>query len=430
MNSFRKKILEQKTVVIWGAGYLGYTEVLRMQSRGFTTILWELNKDRLHALQKGLYPTPGMAGAWSLGNALPLPDMEKLRFFAPQASPSPTAVHLICTPMDSSQNDLKQMWHDLAHCLGDAEDSLLLFLSATSPGFIDSTVSKELRCGIATAFRRDWYFEEILTDTQPCAVGANDERSLLMARTFFDILQQPCRCLPSIKAAEVMTHAEQLLQNMNSTFVNQLALAFPDTDVRQLAPELFQRLAPRLRAPTLGQMDVRQFMALCHLTSGQGNTDKLTLSKEAQRASLSLLLSYADMLLSHKIRHAAILGLSPLLAAQRDPRMSPSLILADYLHQHGMDITVHDPSYDQKSLAELLPYAEVWHLDAPTTADAVILMRDIPSCRALTQNQLEELGITSARIVFDNTGMYRFNLFPDTCFYHIPGDGRLHILGN
>lgn len=423
------RFAQERTVTIWGIGYLGYTEALRMQNLGFTPVLWDYIPGRLSAVQEKTYLDSSITAAWSLAQNIPVIAPDRAVFTSDVDRATEPAVHLICIPGEDDKL-YRNIRDILSQKLFQREDALLLFLSATSPGFMDSIVSGQARCGIATAFRQDWYFEEMLTDAKPRVVGANDVRSLHMARTFFDMLQQPCTCLSSIKAAEVMAHAEQLLQNMSSTFVNQLALAFPDTDIRQIAPDLFQRLTPRLQAPTLGQMDVRQFTALRHLTSGQGDTEKLTLPKDTQRASFSLLLSYADILLSHKVSHVAILGLSPLLAAQRDPRMSPALILADYLHQHEVEITVHDPSYDAESLKKLLPYATVWHLDSPTTAEAVLIMRDIPSCRALTQQQLETLGITHARIVFDNMGMFRFNPFPDTCVYHVPGDGKLHTLRN
>ena len=35
MEQFKEKLLKNKVVSVWGAGYLGYTEIMRLQSNGF-----------------------------------------------------------------------------------------------------------------------------------------------------------------------------------------------------------------------------------------------------------------------------------------------------------------------------------------------------------------------------------------------------------
>lgn len=432
MQHFHTELIHKRTVAIWGAGYLGYTEALHMQAQGFSVILWDYFPGRLDELRNKRYPDANIKAAWSLARELPELDLTRVILTDNASIPLEAPVHLICIPAEDSQT-YKRVGDLLHQELLPNADSLLLFLSATSPGFIESLflhngTSQKASCGIATAFRQDWYFEELLTDQNSRILGANDVRSLTMARMFFDMLHQSISPLPSIKAAEIMAHAQQLLQAMNDTFVNQLAFAFPDTDTRVMVEKLFERLTPRLRVPCFGNLDIRQVSALCHLASSSGAADKLSLAQHVQRAGLSTLLAYGDLLLTHAVKHAAILGLSPQLAAQRDPRMSPSIILADYLHKNGMHITVHDPYYDEVSLHDLLPYATPWDLKTPLHTDAVLIMRELPSCRALTQQKLEILGITNARMVLDNVGIFRFNTFPDSCLYHVPGDGTLSEL--
>ena len=35
MNDFRHRLLSTRRVSVWGIGYLGYTSLLRLQSKGF-----------------------------------------------------------------------------------------------------------------------------------------------------------------------------------------------------------------------------------------------------------------------------------------------------------------------------------------------------------------------------------------------------------
>jgi hypothetical protein len=45
--------------------------------------------------------------------------------------------------------------------------------------------------------------------------------------------------------------------------------------------------------------------------------------------------------------------------------------------------------------------------------------------RYLNQAELDRLGVTSAKFVIDNAGLWKDFLFSKDTFYHIPGDGKL-----
>lgn len=429
MEVFAKYLLASRSVTVWGAGYLGYTEALRMQAKGFFVTLWDNLPERLEALRQGEYPSQDIKEEWSLGSAIPFLDTQRLCLAQSFDKALDSPVHILCVPSENHllyQNILQAMLPVLQR-----PDALVLFVSPNVPGTIDTLLANfptdSIHCAIATAFREDWYVEEMFTEGAKRISGTNNAHSAESADMFFRMTGQTTLHVQTIKCAEVLVHSRQVMQSFTSTFLNQLALAFADVDIRQLGVYLVN-VSPRLQMPTFGHTDIRQTMALSFLSSDSHAASVLTLPQEIQRVGLATLLAYADMLIAHNVKKIALLGLSPLLSASRDARMSPPIILADYFHRHGVEVYVHDPAYSCERVQSLMSYAQYWNMEYALDVDAVCVMRDIASCRNLSQTDVERLGITAARFVLDNVGLFAYYTFPNACLYHVPGDGSLSRL--
>lgn len=433
MRIFRERLAQSREIAVWGLGYLGYTEILRLQSRGFVPLLWDQSPQRVQALLSGDYPEASSKRAWSLSGEMPSPDTARMKVPSDPADLFAAPVHLFCMPTESNlalHEEIKKILFAHADSLS---GKLLIFLSAGIPGKIDSLYVAPLRdagCHIACAFREDWVFEEMMDTTRFRVVAGKDAAGLEAARFFFALAGCRTRSLPSIKAAEIMASAENMLQALSSTYLNQLATAFPETDIRKMTELLVDKHRSRLRHPSLGHLDIRQIFALGHLTAEDAADAALTLAGDVQRSSLTTLLSYADALADNGIRSVAILGTAPIQAAGRDTRYSPARILAEYLHKKNTAVFLYDPAYSAAELREIFPYAELFAPDAPLPAEAALVMTEIPQLRRFSQNDLDRLGWSTAKVVIDNPGLFQYAAFSADTIYHVPGDGNLVRLWN
>jgi len=428
MRVLQEQLARSHKVAVWGLGYLGYTEILRLQSCGFVPLVWDYQPERLRDLLAGKYPAQAHMTAWSIGGQMPSPDMNRLVSADSPEALFETPIQLFCVPADIGWSVHTEIRDILLANREVLAGKLLIFLSAGVPGRIDDHYMDALRetgCDVAVAFRDDWTFEELLDKTRPQVIAADSARGLESARFFFESMGFKTRSLPSIKAAEILANAENMLQALISTYLNQLAAAFPDTDIRKVSELLLAGYRPRLRHPTLGHLDVRQLAALKHLTAEDATDAALSLAADVQRSSLSTLLSYADQLVDNGVSGVALLGLAPAHAAKRDVGFSSSCLLAEYLHKKGIAVFVCDPAYTDDEIRTLLSFVRPFSLEAQLPADTALIMSEIPMLRRLTSQDLQRLGWLDAKIIIDNLGMLRYTAFSENTVYHVPGDGKL-----
>ena len=74
-----KNILKTKTVSVWGLGYLGYNTILKLQSRGFNVLVYNLNMKQVRMFLQRKYPGKEHIASWSSSNFLPDLDFDKIK---------------------------------------------------------------------------------------------------------------------------------------------------------------------------------------------------------------------------------------------------------------------------------------------------------------------------------------------------------------
>ena len=212
---------------------------------------------------------------------------------------------------------------------------------------------------------------------------------------------------------------------MVSSFVNQLMLAYPNTDIRQMAEFIKDEIQFDETSPSIGPIGYKSASAIGHLIDGSIYPDRLPMLRDTKAACLSALISYSDIIKKWSNCSVAILGISE-KRDQRDIRLSPSLILAERLLANGVKVKLHDPYFTNKEIAEFFPDAEVISdLSHPLNIECCVMMTPHRAYRYLNQTELDQLGVTSAKFVIDNVGLWNDFLFSKDTFYHIPGDGKL-----
>ena len=98
MGKFAEALFAKKTVSVWGIGYLGYTTILRLQSKGFYVNCFSFDQAVFDDIQTGKYPYEYMRQAWSLNNDMPRIDIEKVNFCEDVKGMFDSNVHVIALP--------------------------------------------------------------------------------------------------------------------------------------------------------------------------------------------------------------------------------------------------------------------------------------------------------------------------------------------
>jgi hypothetical protein len=202
-------------------------------------------------------------------------------------------------------------------------------------------------------------------------------------------------------------------------------MGYPNSDVRRMVALLLKDIQFDDTYPSIGAIGYKPASAIGHLLEGSVRPDRLTMVQDAESTNLSSILFYAELLKRAAPRQITIFGICE-KGDQKDIRLSPSRILAEKLINEGMKVLVHDPYFTAEEIAELIPGASYSDLaEQSSKSDCIVLMSNHRAYSFLNQKDLDQMGVTSVKLVIDNIGLWKNYRFSKRTVYHIPGDGKL-----
>ena len=433
MERFKERLLGAKKVSVWGVGYLGYTKLLRLQSRGFSASVFDFTKIGLsEKIKKGKYPDKEQVYSWSIhGNALAL-DYSKIKLLAEPSGMFDNSVHILAFPAVNREGDnyLKQLVKVFIKHKNKLEGSLVIFQSAGMPGMCDRDFILPLkksgcRCNFVCAFRSDWHVEEFLKPERQRVIAADSKDSLGKASFFYNALGSKIKALPTIKIAELYENAKNALQYVNTMFINQLAFAYADTNIRQMINYLLEDVELNKSRLSVGAGGCKIPLSVENILQGSKSPRFLSLIKESQDSNMSMIFMYAEKIKQVGCKSVTLMGIS-VRGNQKDTDLSPSVVIAEYLNNLGIKVYIDDPLYDKAAITRLLPDCKrVDILKDGLKSEALLLMTDHDKYKYFSQQDIDSLGIRDARIIIDNVGIFKDFSFSSRTKYHLVGDGSL-----
>lgn len=435
MENFKESLLKNKLVSVWGTGYLGYTKIVKLQAMGFKANAFDVTNSSFEEnLMTNGYPNKEQIYSWSSSWNIPSIDISRINIHKKFDSMFNTNVHILAfsTSNIDGKSFLKQIAATFVKFKDRLRDVLIVFQSAGIPGLIEKDFIKVMEdngvnSSFASAFRSDWTIEEFLSNNKKRVLAAKDKTSLKKAMFFYDTLGIKYKTLSSIKEAEIYENAKNSFQYTTEVFINQLAVAYPDTNVRAITQYLLEDIELNESHLSIGAGGYKILHSIQNTLDGSPNPDALSLIKEAQKSNVSLILSSAELIKKKGYKSVTIMGLS-IKGNQKNIDLSPSVILAEYLNQLDVKVYVDDPFYDEKSLSMLLPFAKRTDiLKDKLKSDVVFIMTDHNKYRYMTQDDIDSSGFNDAKLIIDNVSLFREFRFLQRTNYHLVGSGTLEL---
>lgn len=438
---FLKDVLKTKTVSVWGLGYLGYTTMLKLQDRGFSAVVYDINKKQLELFSNKKYPTADQVASWSQMGYIPKLDYRKIKLADnPKELFRSSCAHFITVPEYTSgkdrQNTVSRLAAIFAKSLKNSRITpLVIFESASIPGhiekyFVGPLKEQGLVCSrdyyLGVMFRTDWSVEAFIKQKDKMPIGGYCAKSLEAMRELFGYLDIPAVELASLKEAEIYANSIGVIQAMVGDFIRQLALGYPPVNVKRLSGLLFKNMTLEDCAMNIGTGGTRMTFAVDNLIQGADIPGKMTLLKEFQGVNISSVLNYGEYITKHGYKSVAILGVT-YKGNQKDLTLSPAITLADYLVRNSVKVLLNDPFFDKDEIRGLVKGVAVAGFPEEVfLSDVVIVASDHNEYKYLSQAMLDGLK-KKTRLVIDNHGIWSRLNFGGKIKYHQVGDGTLNL---
>ncbi|MCX5713312.1 MAG: hypothetical protein NT033_00540 [Candidatus Omnitrophica bacterium] len=441
MKTITQKMLEKKVASVWGVGYLGYTTILKLQHSGFRVVCFDLNSTQLHRFQnQGASCTNEQEACWSRRGYVPRLDASKITIsLNPNELFKASDIHFIAIPESSKDKKRtvaeKLVGYFIRNLKKKGPPPLLIFESAFVPGHIEKHFLTPLRkegfvCGkhyfLGIWFRTDWMIESFIDNKEAMpAVGYCGKSNEILDEVlrYFDI---PFFKFASVREAEIYINAFNAIQAMVNDFVRQLSLGYPAIDMRKVASLLFANVRLDECQLNMGTGGTKMILAIDNLIEGSVNPGSLTLLREFQDLNISSVLAYGEYIIRHGYKSVTILGLT-YRGNQKDITLSPSITLADYLIKNSVNVSLHDPLFEEKEIETMVKGARVVRFSKDVfQSDVVIVASDHDEYKYLSQKQLGAFG-GKTKLVIDNDGIWSKLNFKNTTRYVQVGDGSLNL---
>jgi UDP-N-acetyl-D-mannosaminuronate dehydrogenase len=425
VNQFISDLYKSKLVSVWGVGYLGYTTAIKLQSKGFAPIIFDSDRDRLDGIKNGTYPGASQENSWTIGEAIPKLDLNRCVITNNINELFDANIHIIAFSLLASDSN-KTVESIVKNLRLNGKNNLFLFQSAEIPGAIDNFFVKKMdglnNAFCASIFRSDWLIEEFVTDKKRRAIGVNDKEVYALVNNFLKIFDIDYFKIDSIELAEIYANATKSLQYICSSYLSQLSISYPSSNINSIAHPLLNSLEHNESLLTVGSIGYRTSNSNDNLLLATVDNEKMTILQESQKTNLSILMHYVDLLKRNNIDSVLIMGLSS-QKNQKDLRASPSIVLIRYLISNNIKTYVVDPFFSEDEILNIS--TDIISSDIHANVEAVFCMIAHNEFQFLTQDVINSSSLFNAKIVIDNARILNNITLSDNTIFHVPGDGNL-----
>jgi nucleotide sugar dehydrogenase len=428
----------KRKIGVWGLGYIGYSTISFYAKNGVKAIGYDVDKNKVTGLNRGEINLPNIE-YWLGFDVKPLlaSDMIKAVKNWRQMISGDIAVHFVCVPTEKNA-----MPYDLAlqgvirkiaaySKIKTNTPPLIIIESTVSVDRVKKVIVQELKKSglklweeilLAVAPRRDWFVSaEKSIVTIPRVVGGVTKKATDLAAEILRIVSHTVLKAPDCYHAALIKSVENTYRQVGITLANQLSLAFPDIDMKEVLRLVGTKWNIDTYHPSFGIGGYCIPLAPQYVINGAKEPNILTIIKESMASSKTMPYRIANAILKSKVKRVGILG----LAYKGDLKvdiLSPTKDIVAILKKHNINVKVHDPYY---TIQEINDRCGVDSFNFPEGMDEfemILLVSDHSLYRYTPViNITRYINNKCCRYIIDNVGLWKKIKWPKGIRYYEAG---------
>lgn len=438
---YRKQLLfGGKRIGIWGTGYIGFSTMAHYAAEDVMCLGVDTNLDRVRAINAGEIYIPGLT-YWLGFETRPLVTAGLLSATADyRALLQPDVlVHFVCVPTEKDGRPFADHLIDvvgkIAQCKRDGDElpPLLIIESTLTPGTSDKVVLPLFRAGGLTpgedilyvvAPRRDWFVDrdKSLRALDRVFGGIND-RATDAARDVLGLVCDRLHAASDHRTAEMVKSIENAYRHMEITLANQLSLAYPHVNIREVLQLVGTKWNVGTFQPSFGTGGYCIPLSSRYVLEGAERPEHLSILAETVKTDGAMPARVAASLLGRRCKTVGILGLS-YKGNLKVPALSPSIGIVQALVAGGAIVKLYDPYFTAQEVREIAGVETFAFPEGLRDFDAIVVTADHKEFMAAhVHSTLTSLA--RCKVILDNVGIWRdLALHHNHIEYHLAGDAH------
>lgn len=432
----------KKKLGVWGLGYIGFSSIANFARAGVTCIGTDISDTRVSDVNNGQVTIPNLH-YWLGFDTKPLAEIGRMtatKNWREMIKPE-VAVHLITIPTEMNGKPYHDILSDVVKKLSQFKQlnlehpPLVIVESTLTPTVADNIViplfkenglevGKDILLGVAP--RRDWFTSADKTlKTLPRVVGGTTKETTTLMKGVLGIICDTIIQAHDHKHAAMVKSIENAYRQLDITFANQLSLAYPDMDIKNILEMVGTKWNIGTFRPSFGTGGYCIPLAPQYVLEGAKHPEKLTLIKASLETDFSQPARVAESVIQRGAQKVAVLGVAYTGDLKVDA-LSPAIPIVKALKERGIKVVVNDPYYSAEEIKNLVNCKSFSFPSGLLGCDTVLIIS--PHMRYKYTNSQEILAsLRDVKLILDNNGIWNDLNIPKHIKYYEAG--RANWLG-
>tara|TARA_B100000029_G_scaffold423991_1_gene431492 strand:- start:973 stop:2286 length:1314 start_codon:yes stop_codon:yes gene_type:complete len=430
-----KKLLKSKKfkIAVWGTGYIGLSTMVYFAKKKIKCVGFDINKEKIKKINSG---------------TLPLEDLRKwfgfdIRGLVKQNYLKATSnyknliteeflVHFIAIPTEKDgkpyYKPLMSVLNNISRIKRDTKKPPIVIVESTlAPKVSDKKIipflkKKKLIVGknilLSVAPRRDWFIEGGKNlENLDRVYGSTDKKSTKVTKDVLSIVCKKLHVASSYKVSEMVKSVENAYRHMDITLANQLSLAFPKDNIREVLKLVGTKWNVEAFHPGIGAGGYCIPLSSRYILSQVKNANKLSLLRETIKTDDGMSKLIANSIAKRGLKKIGVLGLS-YKGDLKVSVLSKVIPLIKFLIKKKIKVRLYDPYFSNK---EIYDAAKVKTFSFPKDLpnfDCLIVTVDHKQFKI--RKKILEKYLKNCKLIIDHDGAWKkYNLKNN---YHLSGD--------
>jgi len=432
--NIKKKLLNKKiNLAVWGTGYIGLSSMVYFAQKGVICKGFDVDKNKVKKINKGELTIPELKNWFNID----IKRLSKNHLLSATSNyknllSNKYKVHLIAIPTEKNGKPyfdiLFNILKKLSPIIKKKTKPIIIIESTLTPKFTDKFIipyfkklgfkNEDYILGIAP--RRDWFVAKTKTiEKLDRVVGAKNYKEGLLIKNILSIVCKKIHVSSDYSVSEMVKSIENAYRHMEITLANQLSLAYPNENMREVLKLVGTKWNIGTYHPGFGTGGYCIPLSSQYVLREVKDKSKLTLLRETIKTDTNINILIAKSLIQKGYKKIGVLGLSYKGNLKVDI-LSPVIPFIKYLKSKNVSVNLFDPYYSIKEIKQITGVNSFKYPEDLSKFDCIVISIDHKEFKINMKNIGNHLK--NCKYILDNMRVWEKIKFPKNITYKIPGE--------
>ena len=430
-----QKLLKSKKykIAVWGTGYIGLSTMVYFSKKKIKCVGFDINKEKIKKINSGTLPLADLKKWFGFDiKSLVKSNYLKATSNYKELITEEFLVHFIAIPTEKSgkpyYKPLLSVLSNIAKINKNAKNPPIIIVESTlAPKVSDKKIipfleKKKLKVGknilLSIAPRRDWFIEGGKNlENLDRVYGSTDKQSTKVTKDVLSIVCKKLHVASSYRVSEMVKSVENAYRHMDITLANQLSLAFPKDNIREVLKLVGTKWNVETFNPGIGAGGYCIPLSSRYILSQVKSLNKLSLLRETIKTDDGMSKFIANSIKKKGLKKIGVLGLS-YKGDLKVSVLSKVIPLVKSLKKKGLKVELFDPYFTDKEIFEAVKVKTFKFPEELKKFDGLIV--SVNHKQFNISKKVLEKNIKNCKLIIDHDGAWKKYSLKNN--YHLTGD--------